>query len=98
MVCFVVVTRLASPELETEPVLRRLGVCDARAAGPDRVLYDGDSRWVDRMQMPSVPVTATEVRSELVRLWQRGELDSIPRGVRRSVWQLIKEKRLYTVK
>jgi len=53
---------------------------------------------VEYLHFPVVPVSATALRQEIARRWQSGDLDSKPRGIGHSVWQYIKENRLYAVR
>lgn len=51
--------------------------------------------WVDVHKMQALPLSATELRKELS---QASDEDSaMPQGIQRSVWQYIKENRLYAV-
>lgn len=96
---FIVVMREEAIGFDPKSVLARAGVSDLfpDPKKKNRFLYAGSKHWVERLDMKVLPVCATEIRETLAQHWKQGELQSAPQGIQRSVWQYIKEKRLYTV-
>jgi len=92
---FVVVMREGALGFDPKSILEACGVRDIASEGQARTRHHRASRWVDRMDMVALPVSATKVRESLTTFSR--ESPSTPQGISRSVWQYIKEKRLYTV-
>ena len=71
----------------------------ARLLIVDRELKDAVpmAPGTDRFVFPALPYSATGLRRGIAALWKSGKVQVKPQGIGHSVWQYIKENRLYAV-
>jgi len=78
-------------------ILERLHILDGKFSSENRVTHSQTLRWIEKREITPLPFSATQIRKEIKEQWNKNELQDPPKGLRRSVWLLVKENHLYTV-
>lgn len=94
LACIIVVTRQSHLRPRPSEVLRKIGLANI-VEMESRTLHSGGDLWVDLLSIPTLPYCATELRKEIAKKWQVDDVGRPPQGIQRSVWQFIKENRIY---
>ena len=94
--CVVVNRDDKTPFLPME-ILEKLHISNAHFTSENRVIHSETSRWIESVKINPLPFSATQIREDLKEQWNKNELQNPPRGIRRSVWLLIKDYHLYSV-
>jgi nicotinate-nucleotide adenylyltransferase len=93
----IVIARTATDASFIPPVLREIGLKNFLDAGNQCFSHAAGTRWISLQTVEALPFTATAIREEIQQLWKRSHNPTPPHGIQRSVWLVIKEKRLYSV-
>ena len=56
----------------------------------------GNDRWIRLMDIGAIEISATSLRHDIAQFFRGNIAKTAPQGVQQSVWQYIKENRLYT--
>ncbi len=94
---WIVIKRSEGIVLDPQPLLHKIGIFDSHFIDKNHLAYSQDRRSIRFCDIRALPISSTDIRLELGELWKKNKLDDSPQGIQRSVWLLIKEKRLYTV-
>lgn len=97
LVDWIVIKRNDDTVTEPQQLLRKVNIFDGHFSEKNHLAYSQDRRSVRFCDIDALPISSTQIRLELVDLWKKNRLDNPPQGIQRSVWLLIKEKRLYAV-
>ncbi|NBX77170.1 MAG: nicotinate (nicotinamide) nucleotide adenylyltransferase [Proteobacteria bacterium] len=97
LVDWMVIKRSEEIVLEPQQLMHKLGIFDSHFVDKNHLAYSQDQRSIRFCDIKALPFSSTQMRSELRELWKKNKLDDPPQGIQRSVWLLIKEKRLYSV-
>lgn len=100
LVNMVVVTREKDWDLaQTTSVLQTLHLDSMQVdSAQQRITHSSTQRWVENFSFGALPYSASTLREEISKKWRENtQLDIPPQGIQRSVWQVIKENRLYAV-
>lgn len=92
----IVVTREQALAFAPDLVVSAVGIKDL-AGGPERWRHSGSRRWIERRTIGALPFSATQIRDEISQRTGSHEIKADLPGLRRSVWEYIKENRLYAV-
>ncbi|MBI4403560.1 MAG: nicotinate (nicotinamide) nucleotide adenylyltransferase [Deltaproteobacteria bacterium] len=97
MADLIVINRQEMP-FEPEILLKKLKIRDYKWKIEGQKLdHSGNRRWIEQLIIQPLPHSASLIREEIYRRWQQNDMEHPPQGIQRSVWQYIKEKRLYSV-
>lgn len=94
----IVVGRKENLPRNMRTVLQNCGINDFHILNNGlRVEHSAGTRWVEVAEIPVLPYSATEIRTQLTH---RSDTihQVVPQGIQRSVWQYIKENQLYAVR
>ena len=98
---WIVVNRTHQSHLEImqnlQQLLHTFGIIDSHFTSEKCIAYRQDQRLIQLCEINALPISSTEIRNKLGELWKKNTLENPPQGIQRSVWLLIKEKRLYSV-
>lgn len=97
LVDWIVVKRSTDIAIDPAQLLHKLGIIDSHFLDKNRLAYSQDRKVIRFCDIKALPFSSTQVRKELGDLWKKNKLEDLPQGIQRSVWLLIKEKRLYAV-
>lgn len=78
-------------------MLHDLNIKDTRWINSHHLAYSQDHNWIRFCDIEALPYSSTQMRNLLAEAWKKNTLDNPPQGIQRSVWLMIKEKRLYSV-
>lgn len=94
---WIVVNRVENPVKISSHFLHALNIIDGTFCSENHFAYCQNTRSILFCEIEALPFSSTQIRSEIADLWKKNQLETPPQGIQRSVWLLIKEKRLYSV-
>jgi len=97
LVDWIVIKRNEGIVLEPQQLLNKIGIFDSHFSEKNHLAYRQNQRSIRFCDIQALPFSSTRIREELGELWKKNKLEDPPQGIQRSVWLMIKEKRLYTV-
>ncbi|MFM8270269.1 MAG: hypothetical protein ACKN9V_08790, partial [Pseudomonadota bacterium] len=97
LVDWIVIKRNGGNREDPQQLLQKVGIIDGHFIDKNHLAYSQDQHSIRFCDIKALSFSSTQLRTELGELWKKNKLDNPPQGIQRSVWLLIKEKRLYAV-
>lgn len=97
MLDWIVVFRGSQKVSFSSQFLEKLHISDSHWQSDSVLAYCQNQRSIRLVNIDALPCSSSDLRRQIQDLWKKNELATTPAGIQRSVWQLIKEKRLYSV-
>lgn len=94
---WIVVKRTGENMKFSSQMLQYLNIKDAHWINENHLAYCQDERWIRFCEIKALNYSSSQIRASLAEMWKKNTLENPPQGIQRSVWLLIKEKRLYSV-
>lgn len=94
---WIVVKRVENPVKISPQLLHALNIIDGHFISENHFAYCQNQRSIHFCDVQALPFSSTQIRAEIADMWKKNKLETPPQGIQRSVWLLIKEKRLYSV-
>lgn len=60
--------------------------------------FHSKGKWIELQEIDAVPISSTKLRETASHCHETGQFEPMPQGIQRTLWQYIKENRLYAVK
>lgn len=97
MLNWIVVLRDSQKMELSSPFLEKLHIFDSCWQSETLLAYCQNRRSIQVINIEALPFSSSDLRRQIRDRWNKNELATTPAGIQRSVWQVIKEKHLYSV-